>query len=120
VAARKRSNPDFLNGVPELLILQLLERRPMYGYQLVRQMTLATNRKMEFGEGCIYPLLHRLEAEGSLASRREKCDGRSRIVYRVTGKGQGKLAQTMDRWAQVVESVQRVLQGVQDGEVLLT
>ena len=87
----KRTNPDFLNGVPELSIL-LAPRAAalMYGYQLVRQMTLATNRQMEFGEGCIYPLLHRLEAEGSPASRREKCDGRSRIVYRVTGKGKRK------------------------------
>ena len=32
----KRSNPDFLNGVPELLILSLLSRRPMYGYELVQ------------------------------------------------------------------------------------
>ena len=32
----KQSNPDFLNGVPELLVLQLLARRAMYGYELVR------------------------------------------------------------------------------------
>ena len=32
----KRTNPDFLNGVPELLILSLLSRRSMYGYELVQ------------------------------------------------------------------------------------
>ena len=33
----KQTNPDFLNGVPELLVLQLLARRAMYGYELVRR-----------------------------------------------------------------------------------
>ena len=40
---KKRSNPDFLNGVPELLILSLLSRRPMYGYELIQAIRQATN-----------------------------------------------------------------------------
>jgi len=117
--SRGRTNPDFLNGVPELLILRLLDREPMYGYQLVRKITLATNNQMQFGEGCIYPLLHRLEAEGALASKREKCEGRSRVVYRVTPKGKRKLAETVARWAHVVESVQLVLHGAHYDQAVL-
>ena len=51
----RRSNPDFLNGVPELLILSLLSRRPMYGYQLVQAIHASTNGTLEFGEGCVCP-----------------------------------------------------------------
>jgi PadR family transcriptional regulator PadR len=117
--ARGRTNPDFLNGVPEMLILRLLDREPMYGYQLVRRITLATNNQMQFGEGCVYPLLHRLEAEGALASRRETCDGRSRIVYRVTGKGKRRLADSTARWAHVMKSVETVLHGAHYEQAVL-
>ncbi len=82
--ARRRTNPDFLNGVPELLILRLLSQKPMYGYELVQNIKLLSSGQFEFGEGCVYPLLHRLEAEGALASRRENVAGRSRVVYRVS------------------------------------
>src|SRR5437868_2804543 len=58
----RNSNPDFLNGVPELLVLRLLARRPMYGYQLVRAIEQSSGQVLEFGEGCIYPVLHRLES----------------------------------------------------------
>ena len=71
----KRSNPDFLNGVPELVLLQLLSRQPMYGYELVQAIRLVTNAALEFGEGCVYPILHRLEADGMLAGRRETVGG---------------------------------------------
>ena len=37
----KKPNPDYLNGVPELVVLQLLSRRPMYGYQLLRAIDAA-------------------------------------------------------------------------------
>ena len=67
----KRTNPDFLNGVPELLILSLLSRRPMYGYELVQAIRQSTAGTLEFGEGCVYPILHRLEAEGLLGGKRE-------------------------------------------------
>ena len=46
----RRSNPPFLNGVPEMLILELLSRRPMYGYELVQAIRAATNDGLEFGE----------------------------------------------------------------------
>ena len=112
--ATKRSNPDFLNGVPELLILHLLAARPMYGYQLVQSIRLATVGELEFGEGCIYPILHRLEADGSLASRRESVAGRVRVVYRVTDRGQKLRTESVASWQQVVTAIQGALQGGAD------
>jgi PadR family transcriptional regulator, regulatory protein PadR len=115
----KRTNPDFLNGVPELLILTLLARRPMYGYELVQAIRQATAGAIEFGEGCVYPILHRLEAEGLLVGRREDVGGRSRVVYRVAAKGSKRLAGTTATWRSVVEAIERALSGDQHGEPAL-
>ena len=110
---RRRSNPDFLNGIPELVILQLLSQKPMYGYQLVQALKEATGQTLAFGEGCIYPLLHRLEEEGSLTSRRQMVGGRSRIVYRISTRGKGRLHSAVERWHEIVQAVNTILQGGQ-------
>jgi PadR family transcriptional regulator PadR len=115
----KRTNPDFLNGVPELLLLSLLSRRPMYGYELVQAIRASTNGTLEFGEGCIYPVLHRLEAEEMLASKRETVAGRSRVIYRVTGKGSKQLASSVSTWQQIVQAVNSTLQGGKHGRPAL-
>lgn len=112
----RRTNPDFLNGVPELVILRLLAGRPMYGYELVQAIRHSSGQALEFGEGCIYPVLHRLEKEGVLSSRREKAGGRSRVVYRVTEAGHRRLAGSTRQWRQVVAAVTRVLEGGRDGQ----
>jgi PadR family transcriptional regulator, regulatory protein PadR len=116
---RKQTNPEFLNGVPELLLLRLLAERPMYGYQLVQAIREASDAALEFGEGCVYPILHRLEAEGSLESSRAVASGRSRVVYRVTAAGKRQLAERQGAWEATVAAVRRVLQGGDRAETVL-
>ncbi len=111
--ATRKTNPDFLNGVPELLLLELLSRRPMYGYELVQAIKDESSGTLEFGEGCIYPLLHKLEARGDLSSRRLDVGGRSRVVYRVTPKGTKQRAASMAQWSAVADAVGRIMQGGQ-------
>jgi PadR family transcriptional regulator PadR len=115
----KRTNPDFLNGVPELLILSLLSRRFMYGYELVQSIRQSTNGTLEFGEGCVYPILHRLEANGMLGSKRETVAGRSRVIYRVTAKGTKQLAGTVTAWQQIVRAINHALRGGEHGKPAL-
>ncbi|MFN0056065.1 MAG: PadR family transcriptional regulator [Planctomycetales bacterium] len=107
----KRTNPDFLNGVPELLILNLLARQPMYGYELVQAIRQSTNAALEFGEGCIYPILHRLEAHDFLQGTRTTVGGRQRVVYQVTPSGEQRLHASAAAWQQVVQAVSGALQG---------
>jgi PadR family transcriptional regulator PadR len=108
---KQRTKPDFLNGVPELLILRLLSRQPMYGYEILQAIRQSSDQTLDFGEGCVYPILHRLEAQRLLLSRREVVNGRSRVVYRVTDKGGKKLAASVTTWEQVVQAVNHVLHG---------
>ena len=113
---KQRSNPDFLNGVPELVILQLLSRKPMYGYELVQGIQDTTSQTLKFGEGCVYPILHKLEEQGVLAGRREVVNGRSRVVYRVTKRGDRRLARSAAHWTRIVQAVNQILSGAQDGQ----
>src|SRR5688572_27215847 len=112
----KRTNPDFLNGVPELLVLKLLSRRPMHGYQLVQALRAATGDTLDFGEGCIYPILHRLEAGGMLKCHREMVAARNRLVYAVTARGQRRLADSISLWTNITHAIARALHGAADVE----
>jgi PadR family transcriptional regulator, regulatory protein PadR len=107
----RRTNPDFLNGVPELVVLELLARTPMYGYELVQTIEAESGGIFAFGEGCIYPLLHKLEARGDLAARRINVGGRSRVVYRVTNQGGQRRAASIAQWSEVMTAVGHILQG---------
>jgi PadR family transcriptional regulator PadR len=107
----KKSNPSFLNGVPELLVLRLLARRPMYGYELVKEIQLQTADALSFGEGCIYPYLHYLEAAKLVRSRRREVGGRSRHYYELTARGHKRLAALSTEWTRVATAITTVLGG---------
>ncbi|MEM9208633.1 MAG: PadR family transcriptional regulator [Pseudomonadota bacterium] len=96
-----RTNPPFMSGVPELLLLQQLSRREMYGYELVRSIREATGQAISLGEGVIYPVLHGLEKSGALRAKRKEIGGRTRVYYAVTAKGRKRLAGLQGEWARV-------------------
>jgi PadR family transcriptional regulator PadR len=112
----KKTNPEYLNGVPELLVLRLLSQRAMYGYQLLRAIERSTGGVLDFGEGCIYPVLHRLEREAFLSSTREIVAGRSRVVYRITAIGRKRLSGRVAAWQSIAAAINQVLQGGEHGE----
>lgn len=112
--SKLRTNPDFLNGVPELVVLRLLARQAMYGYQIVQAIRLTSGGELTFGEGSIYPVLHKLEAGGWLESKEESVGGRSRVVYRVTASGRKRLAGSTAEWQRIVAAVSHILQGGTD------
>lgn len=99
-------NPSFMNGVPELLILRLLSRQEMYGYELVQAISLATGNAITLGEGVVYPVLHALEERGALKSRRKLVGGRTRVYYTVTAKGTKHLATLAAQWDRIAGALQ--------------
>jgi PadR family transcriptional regulator PadR len=105
-----QTNPPFMSGVPELLLLRLLEQRDMYGYELVKAIRLVTGEAISLGEGVIYPVLHGLERSGSLKARRRKVDGRTRVYYAVTARGRRRLRRLQDEWQRVQSGVAAALQ----------
>lgn len=104
-----QSNPPFMSGVPELLLLRLLVQREMYGYELVRSVRLVTGEAISLGEGVIYPVLHGLEKGGALKSRRKAVDGRTRVYYSVTRKGRTRLDKLQKEWERIRGGVSAAL-----------
>jgi PadR family transcriptional regulator PadR len=112
------TNPNFMNGVPELLILRLLEDAEMYGYEIVQAIRDRTDAVIVVGEGVVYPVLHSLERAGALRSRRKTVAGRSRIYYSVTKVGSRRLAAQAAQWTNLAWAIQKTLVGGQCGDVV--
>jgi len=104
-----QSNPPFMSGVPELLVLRLLARKTMYGYELVKAVRIVTGEAITLGEGVIYPALHGLEKNGALKASRKPVNGRTRVYYSVTPKGQRRLDRLREEWDRVSSGIRSAL-----------
>jgi len=105
-----QSNPPFMSGVPELLVLRLLEQQEMYGYELVRSIKSVTSEAISLGEGVVYPALHGLERNGSLKSRRKAVGGRTRVYYALTSKGEKRLSKLREDWHRIQDGISTALE----------
>ena len=114
----RETNPNFMNGVPELLILRLLEGEEMYGYEIVQAIRSRTDSVIAVGEGVVYPVLHGLERDGALTSRRKTVNRRSRIYYSVTPAGSHRLADLSQTWTNLAGAIQTILVGGPHGETI--
>jgi PadR family transcriptional regulator PadR len=113
----KGMDMSFMNGVPEMLVLRLLERREMYGYEIVRAIGVATGSVIEVGEGCVYPILHAMEKKKWVSSRKKTLEGRTRIYYALTDGGRNQLTKTVMRWSEITAAVNGVLGGPHEAEL---
>ena len=108
---QRRTNPDFMTGVPELLVLRLLAEREMYGYELVQAIKESSGGVITAGEGVIYPVLHALEKQGCLAARRKPVNGRTRVYYAVTAAGRKRLEFMVGEWRRITDAVAHIVKG---------
>jgi PadR family transcriptional regulator PadR len=99
------ANANFMNGVPELLVLRLLKGREMYGYELVRAIRIETGNAIRLGEGVVYPVLHALEHAGALKSRRKTVSGRTRVYYTLTPRGAKRLSALVAQWSRIADAL---------------
>lgn len=105
-----QSNPPFMSGVPELLLLRLLDQNEMYGYELVRSIRQVTGEAISLGEGVIYPVLHGLEKNGALKSKRKAVSGRTRVYYSLTRKGRDRLEKLSSDWRRIQGGITTALE----------
>lgn len=104
-----QTNPPFMSGVPELLLLRLLQQQEMYGYELVKSIKKVTSDAISLGEGVIYPVLHSLERKGALKARRKAVNGRTRVYYSVTAKGNRRLDRLHGEWQRIESGITAAL-----------
>lgn len=109
--AVRKTNPDFMTGVPELVVLRLLSEREMYGYEIVQAIGAASDAEIVLSEGVVYPTLHGLEAQGFLKSRRKTVNGRTRVYYATTAAGQKRLGAMVNSWRRINDAVAQIVAG---------
>lgn len=98
---------DLLRGAGPVAVLKLLERKEMYGYELVEALTQRSEGVLAMGQSTLYPLLYNLEAKGHIEGFWRTSDqGRDRKYYRLTGKGKKQLAADMAQWQRLVGVMQ--------------
>jgi DNA-binding PadR family transcriptional regulator len=106
------SKLDMRKGSTTVLILSLLDERPMYGYQIAKELAARSEGIFEFKEGTLYPALHRMEKDSLLTSYWEVVEeGPSRKYYTITEKGQDALALKSRDWGNFARALLRVLEG---------
>lgn len=102
-----RIERELMRGAGPLAVLQLLEQREMYGYELVESLSEQTEGVLAMGQSTLYPLLYNLEAKGLVKSRWSQAEsGRKRKYYRLTAKGEAWLSARREQWRQLVGAME--------------
>jgi DNA-binding PadR family transcriptional regulator len=100
---------EALKGHLDTLILAVLEGGPLHGYAVIEELRRRSEGAFELAEGTLYPVLHRLEADGLLTSTWSDASGRRRRVYRLTRRGRTALARRRREWTGFAVAVDAVL-----------
>ncbi|KIA66224.1 MULTISPECIES: PadR family transcriptional regulator [Nocardia] len=93
------------------LVLGILARQESYGYAILKQISELSGGELEWSDGLLYPLLHRLERIEHIESFWDTPEGgRRRKYYRITEQGRRELVQHRRQWAAVVEALDGIWQ----------
>ena len=100
------------SGGTTMLVLNLLEHRDMYGYEMIEELGRRSEDAFRLKTGTLYPLLHGLEQDGMLnAYEQQTEEGRMRKYYSLTEKGGKFLAKQKEEWKSYTKAVNRVMKG---------
>lgn len=89
-------------GILEVCVLAVLKKGPSYGYMIIREL----EQCIEISESTLYPILKRLEQNGSLKTYRQEYNGRMRKYYQLTSEGQHKIDAFLDEWDELQKMYQ--------------
>ncbi|MFT4415462.1 PadR family transcriptional regulator [Fredinandcohnia humi] len=103
-------NRELVKGSSSLLLLQLLDERDMYGYEIVKELEKRSDNEFSFKEGTLYPALHKLEKQGYIECYwQEQEKGPARKYYRVTEAGREILLEKTQEWNDFVSVMNKVI-----------
>ncbi len=105
-------NNEMIKGSSVVLILNMLDRKPMYGYQMIKEIEKESGGVFSFKEGTLYPILHSLESKNIIESYWWGNEGgRQRKYYRITAKGKTELKEKQREWVIFRSAVDQLLSG---------
>jgi PadR family transcriptional regulator, regulatory protein PadR len=93
---------QLLRGIAPTVVLEILSRGQMYGYELRKAIEQRSNNILVLGKGTLYPLLYNLEAQKLVKGKWEMKDSsRPKRYYSITSKGKAQLAQQKEQLQQL-------------------
>ena len=105
----------FRRGVMSLVILGLLNREDMYGYQLVMETERISEGKLTTQEGSLYPVLYKLQDAGFVSARRVQVGKRmTRIYYHLEPAGEDRLAELINEYKEVTLGIFQIIEKEDD------
>jgi len=95
-------NKDLIAASSTPIVLAILAEEDSYGYAILQRVRELSEGRMEWSDGMLYPVLHRLERLGHIEARWEVAEsGRRRKYYRITSQGLAQLAEERRQWQAV-------------------
>jgi PadR family transcriptional regulator, regulatory protein PadR len=108
-------NRELMKGSTVILVLTVLNRQEMYGYELIKEIERTSESVFHLKEGTLYPILHSLEADGLVESSWVGDKGtRQRKYYRITKQGKTALKEKQAEWKMFRSAVDKVIVGNQN------
>jgi PadR family transcriptional regulator PadR len=100
---------ELLKGIAPVVVLEILSRGEMYGYELSEAVEQRSGKVLTLGKGTLYPLLYNLEAKGLVVAQWQDGDtGRKRRYYSITSKGREELAGQKQQLGELFEGLRLV------------
>jgi PadR family transcriptional regulator, regulatory protein PadR len=103
------STTEVWQGTLALMVLKTLNAMgPQHGYGIARRIEQTSENLLSINHGTLYPVLLKLEQEGSIASQWGVSENNRRAkFYRITKSGEKHLASELKQWSQATEIVAR-------------
>jgi PadR family transcriptional regulator, regulatory protein PadR len=115
-----RITKDLVAASATPMVLGILAEADSYGYAILRRINELSGGELDWTEGLLYPLLHRLERLGYVESSWQSVAGqRRRKYYRITNSGLAELAKQRRQWDTVVGALKELWPGVGASSALL-
>jgi PadR family transcriptional regulator PadR len=106
-----KKKTDLLQGTLDLLILKTLQPGPTHGWDISQRIWQVSRETLLVNQGSLYPALHRLEAQGCIASEWGESDNNRRAkFYRLTAAGRRQLNAETETWERLSRAVALILQ----------
>ena len=103
---------QLLKGIAPVVVLEILSRGAMYGYELSQAIEKRSAEILTLGKGTLYPLLYNLEAKKFIKGKWETTDsGRKRRYYSITATGEAELAGRKAQLVELTKGVDLILGG---------
>ena len=106
-------NKDLTAASSTPLVLAILAEGDSYGYAILQRVRELSGGHMEWTDGMLYPVLHRLERLGHVEARWKVAEtGRRRKYYRITSGGRVELAEGRRQWRAVDATLRGIWQAM--------